>query len=869
MLAAAPGQFLGPYQIISRVGAGGTSEVYRARDTRLGRDVAIKICADNFSDRFEAEARTIAALNHPNICHLYDIGPNYLVMEFIQGKVLHGPLPSETTIRYACQIADALETAHEQDIIHRDLKPANIMITAGGVPKVLDFGLAKSGEISKHSGDPSSWPTVTTPVTLPGVFIGTAAYMAPEQARGKSVDKRADIWAFGVVLYEMLTGKRLFEAESVAETLAAVLNLEPPLDAAPSQYRPIIARCLKKDPRVRYRDIGDVRIALEEALVPDGRTENIRASSTKMRIAWAAAVLSTLLLTVLAFIHFSQRPADIPAIRSSISSPEGTAFNSAGGFGGGIALSPDGRRLVFSAIAADGKDQLWVRSLDSLTAQPLPGTEGALLPFWSANSRYIGFFADRKLKRVDPSGGPVLVLCDAPIPLGGSWNRDDVIVFAPDAGAGTLKRVSASGGVPVAVTSLDPGRRESLHCWPWFLPDGRHFLYIASGGAGPAVRVASLGASEEKSTLIVPSAYNVAYAQDYLLFMRDSALVAQSFDVKHLITTGQPIPIVSQAPESAGLSDVFSISQNGLLVYRLGAQGGGGRLAWFDRSGKEIGKIGDPGLITNIHLSGDGARCTARIDEGFNADIWIYEITRGIRTRFTFTPADERESVWSPDGTTIVFNSNPEGQFDLFRKSVREAGSEHLLYSDALDKYPNGFSPDGRYLLYESRADPKTKNDLWILPMTGERKPFPFLQTAFNEWRGQFSPDGRWIAYQSDESQRDEIYLAPFPCTASSHCGNQQISTSGGAFPVWARNGKEIFYIAPDNRLMAAEVRVKNAVLEIGAVRLLFGPISQKAPGYRYDVSPDGRRLLAIGAQGQLSPEPLTLLQNWSAGLKK
>lgn len=492
-----------------------------------------------------------------------------------------------------------------------------------------------------------------------------------------------------------------------------------------------------------------------------------------------------------------------------------------------------------------------------------------MLPFWSPDSRYIGFFAGGKLKAIEASGGTAAVICDAPIPLGATWNQEGVIVFAPDAGSGPLFQVSASRGIAAPVTFLDTQRHEELHSWPSFLPDGRHFLYVASGGAEPALRVASLGSNRKDAKLVLKDAYNAVYAGGYLLFLRENSLMAQRFDLRSLVTRGDPVPVVDESRDSTGISDVFAASQNGLLVYRIGARGGGVQLAWFNRAGKQVGTVGDPAFITNIHLSPDGKQCSARIERGLiNGDIWIFDVTRGVRTRLTFSPADERESAWSPDGKTIVFNSNRTGRFDLFQKSVKHGSTEELLYSSALDKYPNSFSPDGKFLLYESRADPKTKHDLWILPLTGERTPVPFAQTAFNEWRGQFSPDGRWIAYQSDESRRDEIYVAPFRCAEGSHCEKQQISTSGGAFPVWARDGQAIFYIGPDDRLMEAEVRTRRAAIQVGAVRPLFGPISQKAPGYRYDASPDGR-LLATLTQWQTSSEPLTLVQNWTAGLNK
>jgi hypothetical protein len=496
-------------------------------------------------------------------------------------------------------------------------------------------------------------------------------------------------------------------------------------------------------------------------------------------------------------------------------------------------------------------------------------------PFWSPDSKFIGFFGGGKLKKVDVSGGPPITLCDAPLGRGGTWNQEGVILFAPYV-SGPLHRVSAAGGVSSPVTALDRARGENTHRWPWFLPDGRHFLYSADtvGGshAASAIRIASIDSPAGDSKVVVEALSNAVYAQGHLLFLREDTLVALPFDLKRLVAIGEAVP-VAESVLSTGQQrrGVFSVSGNGLLAYLSGGRQSTTRLAWFDRSGKQVATLGDPGVLNYVmHFSPDRKSVAVSIMDPATGswDIWLYEVARGLRTRFTFDQASELEAVWSPDGKSIIFDSNRKGTADLYRKASSGDGAEELLYADKLDKSPKSWSPDGKFLLYTANGGPKTGYDNWVLPLTGERKPFPFAQTAFNERNGQFSPDGLWIAYSSDESQRNEIYVALFNGSAGAPVGKRQISTSGGSYPRWRRDGKEIFYIAPDRRLMAAEVSVKGSTLEVGAVHPLFGPVSGTA-SFQYDVSADGQRILAVVAPDEQGAEPLTLVQNWMAGLKK
>ena len=859
-------------------------EVYLAEDTRLKRKVALKLLPAELTAnrdrlrRFEQEARSASALNHPNIITIHEIGESgrwhYLVTELIDGETLRqrlnqGRIELPAALEIAREVASALIAAHQAGIVHRDIKPENIMLRRDGLVKVLDFGLAKLTE-SSTSGLSSNAPTRAQVNTETGMVMGTARYMSPEQARGQKVDARTDIFSFGVVFYEMITGRAPFEGETASDVLAAILKSEPqPLangaHEVPRELEHIISRALRKDPERRYQVVKDLLLDLED-LKERPSELSVPAKRPLPHLGWIAATALLLVATLgLAIAFFRSAPVEVRAVRTSILAPEKSSFNFMGNFGGPITVSPDGRRLAFVATTAEGKDLLWVRSLDTLSAQALTGTEGASYPFWSPDSRFIGFFAGGKLKRIEAAGGPTFTLCDAPLARGGAWNRDDVIVFAP-AAAGALQRVSVSGGTPSAVTQLDQARGELTHRWPYFLPDGQHFLYLSRGASVSesetgTIYVTSLASKESKQLLRANS--NVAYAQGHLLFLRGATLMAQAFDAKRLETVGDAFPIAEQVQSEPSIArGVFAVSENGVLAYQTGSAKNGSQLAWFDRSGKQLSVLGDVAISGNPQLSPDNKTLAVAIvdPQNGNQDIWLYDVARGIRTRLTVDPGDERSPVWSPDGSRIVFSSNRKGHIDLYQKSAGGVGNDEPLLESDLEKHPMSWSPDGRFLLY-STVDPKTKVDLWVLPLVGDRKPFPFLQTEFNEFNGQFSPDGRWIAYTSDESGRNEIYVGPFPGPG----GKQQISTSGGRQPKWRGDGKEIFYLAPDNKLMATVVSGQVASLVVGALRPLF----EVHPYDAYDVTTDGRRFLVDTAVEQKASAPITLVLNWTADLKR
>ena len=887
-MAILPGRRLGPYEILSAIGAGGMGEVYRARDTKLGRDVAIKVLPANFVNdperlsRFQREARMLAALNHANIATIYGLEQSgdvtSLVMELVPGETLAdrvkaGPLPIEEALKIAVQIAEALEAAHEKQIIHRDLKPANVKVTPEGKVKVLDFGLAKAFAGDTSTEDIGNSPTLSQAATMQGVILGTAAYMSPEQARGKAMDKRTDIWAFGCVLFEMLSGNQTFHGEDVTDILAAVVRSEPDWRALPAatplKARNVLRRCLQKDRRQRFHDAADVRIEIEEALaVPRGveATSDPAARDWRERLAWPA-VAAALALTTIAFaIGFVLRAPQSPeAIRFFVSPPDTWSLMGAGTLTTGpVSVSPDGHRIAVLAASADGRSILWVRSLDTLNAQALAGTEGALRPFWSPDSRFLGFFAGGKLKKIEIVGGPPITLCDAPEGFGGTWNREGVIVFAPTA-TSALQRVPAAGGAASEATTLDQG--ENGHRMPFFLPDGRHFFYrsaVRNLQGGP-IYLASLDSSERKLVLNADSS-NVVYTQGHLLFLRETTLMAQPFDPRRIVLTGEAFPVAEQIQTQGNpLAGVFSASENGVLAYQTGTAMDGFTLTWLDRSGKKIGILGEPAIYGDLELSPDGKRASVGIPEpGKGRNIWIYDVARSLKTRFTFDAAMEAQSIWSPDGSRVVFSSNRKGHYDLYQNASDGSGTEALLLEDNLDKYPESWSADGRFILYGSTGGP-TGNDLFVLPLTGDRKPVPFLNTQFNESYGRFSPDGRWVAYRSNESGKFEIYVAPFPGPG----GKRQISTSGGGFPRWRRDGTEIFYLAPDNKLMVAAVSGKGSSFEVGAVKPLFDTRVFTGLRYPYDVAADGQRFLVNTVPGQASSAPVTVVVNWTAGLKK
>jgi Tol biopolymer transport system component/predicted Ser/Thr protein kinase len=897
------GAKLGPYEIIGAVGAGGMGEVYKARDTRLDRTVAIKVLPDHFADRgalrerFEREAKTIASLNHPHICTLYDVGregsTDYLVMEYIEGETLaqrlaKGALPLDQTLRYAIEIADALDKAHRKGITHRDLKPGNIMLTKSGT-KLLDFGLAKLAQDNNAPVAPESQlPTMKDAVTAQGTILGTLQYMAPEQVEGKTdqIDARTDIFAFGVVVYEMATGKKAFEGKSQASLMAKILETDPaPMSKLAPMTPPaldrVVKKCLAKEPEKRWQAASDVCDELKwiaeggsQAGVPVPVSATRKNPLSDARLAWiVAAVIFLAALALASFTYFRRAPQQAHAVRFTLFPPEkwslaGTAAVTTGA-SAPVAISPDGQQTAFVAINAEGKTLLWVRSLDALTAQSLAGTEGASAPFWSPDSGTLGFFAGGKLKKIDVSGGPPITLCDATDNRGGTWNRDGLILFAPS-NTSVLQKVSASGGAPAPATVL--GQGEVGHIRPSFLPDGRHFLYSAiapRAGLGGPIYLGSLDSSERKVLFNADSA-NAVYSQGYVLFLRDTTLVAHPFDPRRLVLTGDALPIAERIRTSTSKQPYgyFSASENGALAYQTGAEAANSQLLWFDRTGKQIGALGDPAVYNGLELSPDGKRASVSIadDAGRGADIWVYDVARGLRTRFTFGASRVNEAIWSPDGSRIVFNSSRKSSLDLYQKDSNGAGNEETLLESNADKYPDSWSTDGKFLLYETLGSSRT-SDLFLLPLTGDHKPFPLLQTQVGgTGDGQISPDGRWVAYDSNESGRNEVYVAPFPGPG----GKWQISTAGGTHPRWRHDGSEIFYLAPDSKLMAASVSGKGAGFEVGAVKLLF-PTRVVAFGglYNYAVSADGQRFLINTTPQQAASSPITVVLNWAGGLKK
>jgi len=862
-MALTAGTRLGPYEILAPIGAGGMGEVYRALDTKLKRDVALKVLPDAFAQdpermlRFQREAEVLASLNHPNIAHIYGVEERALVMELVEGETLPGGIALDTALNYARQIAEALEYAHERGVIHRDLKPANIKVTPEGVVKLLDFGLAKAMEgPASAAGNPSISPTLTVQGTQAGVILGTAAYMAPEQARGAMLDKRADIWAYGVVLYEMLTGQQPFEGATISDTLAAVLKTEPDLTQVPGQARKLVGRCLEKDPKRRLRDIGDAKLLLEE-------TPTALSRSRLGNAGWIAAALLLLALIGLSFIHFRKAPPpEERRVRFQVPLPEKSSDAM-------FHLSPNGRYLAIAGSQLGSNSRLWVRPLDSLEARPLPGTEDAYLPFWSPDSAFVGFFAQGKLKRIALAGGPPQTICDAPRGLGGTWNRDGVIVFTPDIGK-PLYRVPAVGGDPVAMPptkfagSISPA-------FPQFLPKGDPFLYLTIAPGKPEVAGIYVGSLEQKPPVrILANGLATTYAPPsasgqvgHLLFLRESTLMAQVFDPEQLRLTGEMVPLAEPVgTEILGALPTFSVSDSGVLAYSSGAAGASRELVWVDRTGKPMGLAGPPGEYSNFRLSPDEKRIVMdRSRAQSTADIWVLDLLRGVASRLTFDPTIDNLAIWSPDGQRVLFPSNRKGSFDLYIKAASGAGQEELLIKLGTPTgWATDWSRDGRFVLYQIPGA-NTGQDLWIAPQFGDRKPFPYLQSQFNEQAGAFSPDGRWIAYVSDESGRNEIYVQAFPLSGEKH----QISSGGGSEPYWRKDGTELFYLAADRNLMAAPVKLGTSIAP-ATPKSLF-PVTVGAVRHSYAVTGDGQRFLVSRLAGEMPP--ITVVLNWEAGLKK
>jgi serine/threonine protein kinase len=896
------GQTISHYKILEKLGEGGMGVVYKAQDTNLDRPVALKFLPPTLSAseqdkaRFVQEAKAAAALNHPNICTVYGIEEHdeqtFIAMELVEGQTLREKKQSfsiKQAVDIGIQIADGLAAAHERGIVHRDIKPDNIMIRKDGLAQIMDFGLAKLRGASRLTKD--------------GSTAGTAGYMSPEQAQGLEVDHRTDIFSLGVVLYELFAGEPPFRGAHEAAMAYEIVNVDPaPMSSVRAEIDPEIERivfeCLQKDPDERYQAAKDVskelkrfkressrhRLSRVRAVQPEfhpSRTSDGLKPLQRFPIAgylpWVVACLCFLGIIAFSITYFLFSSSEKRTIRALIPAPEKTSFFLYGNEAGPATISPDGQRIAFVAADSSGKRFLYVRALDASTARRLAGTEGALHPFWSPDNQFLGFFDQSKLKKIDASGGAPITICDAANPRGGTWNAEGTIIFSPGP-VTPLFVVPASGGTPAPLTKLDLARRENSHRWPWFLPDGEHFLYFArttaSGaqGEGDAIYAASIDGKVNK--VLVHASSNAVYASGCLLYSRGSTLVAQRFDEGSLELKEEATTIAEGiAFDQSTIHNLFTASQNGILVYQSGTVQLGSRLVLYDRAGKRLGSIGDIAEYLLPRMSADGRRIASDVYDfqSHNVDIWIYDIARSSKARFTFASAYEQYPIWSTDGGRIVFNANPQGVFDLYEKSSSGAGGDELVLRTDQDKIPLDLSTDGRFLLYQAYAGPKTQSDLWILPLNAkeqnqDRKPVAFLQTEFNETDGRFSPDARWIAYTSNESGRNEVYIRSY----SGSGGRWQASVAGAHGPRWRRDGKELYYLTPDNKIMSAEIVFKATTVEVSNVHLLFeAPLIVQLIFPGYDVTADGNRFLVNVQFESQNQTPLTLVVNWDAALKK
>jgi eukaryotic-like serine/threonine-protein kinase len=881
------GATIGSFAVDRLIGVGGMGEVYRARDTRLGRDVALKILPAAFANdperraRFTREAQMLASLNHPNIAAIHGFedsaGVHALVLELVEGptladRIAGGRLPMGEALPIARQIADALECAHEAGIVHRDLKPANIKVREDGTVKVLDFGLAKLAEPAGavSSVQLTQSPTITTPaMTAAGLILGTAAYMSPEQARGKPADKRSDMWAFGCVLYEMLTGKRAFAGEDVADTLANVLKTEPDWTAisrqVPLPVSRLVRRCLEKDRTRRLDSAVAARLDLDEARETRSQPAPAPASWARERIAWAAALAVMTLIAAVTVMRVRQGPgaAHLPELRLDIvTPPTDDPFS--------FALSPDGRRVVFLATYS-GISRLWLRSLDAVTAEPLPGTDGARYPFWAPDSRSVAFFTNQALERIDLGASRPRVLAPVGSGRGGTWGADGIILFAPS--GGPLFRVSASGGEAVAVSKIDPPRVRS-HRFPSFLPGTRTFLFYATGSDDASgIYLGALDSPDVRRLTAADSA-GVFMPPGSLLYVRQGALVSRPFDQTRGTLGDEAVTIADPVgADEAQKVGAFSASSDGLVIYRAVASIRS-QLAWFDRTGKQVGTIGGPedSLLASPKLSPDARQVAVTRTVQGNQDIWLLD---GVRSsRFTSDLATDTGAVWSPDGARIAFTSTRRGIQDIYVKPSNNVRAEVPLLEGPFAKPVDDWSRDGRFILFH-QIEPASARDLWVLPIDGDRpgQPFVFLRTRFDETGGRFSPNGEWVAYESNVSGQWEIYLRAFSADVASSIatssGGQQVSTSGGIQPQWRHDGTELYYIAPGGALMAAPIATTRSRITIGTPFTLFqtrivgnGTFVSGLNG-NYDAAADGRFLINVmGSDATVMP--ITVLQHWS-----
>jgi eukaryotic-like serine/threonine-protein kinase len=877
-----PGAHLGTYEILAPIGAGGMGEVYRARDLRLGREVAVKVLPKDLAAtpeiraRFEREARLISSFNHPNICTVHDVGHEgddfYLVMELIEGESLadraaSGALPTSEVLRLGIQIADALDKAHRAGIVHRDLKPGNVMLAKSGA-KLLDFGLARIGGPVDAPGSQSHSPTMSRPLTAEGTIVGTFQYMAPEQLEGKEADARTDIWALGCVLYEMATGKRAFEGKSQASLISAIMSAEPAPMAqlaplSPPALEQLVNACLAKDPEERIQTAHDVKLQLQW-IVEGGSQAGVAAPvaarrRSRERLAWIVAAATTVASAALAVVALQPKPAPKPVIFELTPPAQVRSVDLP-------RISPDGRRLAFNALDSLGIQSIWVRRMNSLEAQRLPGTEGATRPFWSPDSRFLAFFSGGKLYKIDVSGGPPLAICDAPRGADGSWGMRGLILFDGST-TDSVQSVSASGGVPIGATTIDRAHGGSSTAWPQFLPDGRHFIYVAYGSnfTGGTLRVGSIGSKE--TTSLGPVDSRVEFASNYLLQVRNGVLLAQKFDTRARKLVGDPFPVAQNVEVAGSGAARFSASSEGTLVFRSSGTSKEQRLVWLDREGKEIGSVGNPGLYQTPAISPDGSQVAVvlRTQTGTSA-IWTYDLARDLGSRFTFTDGDATLPVWSPDGLRIAYDVVRGGFTDIYVKPIGGSGAESLLHRSDAYNVVSDWSQDGHWFIYYTRSSTVPTWDIYAMSLADSARSVPILVTPFNEFQPRLSPDGNWLAYGSLESGDWEVYVQAFPGPG----GKSRISNSGGSEPRWRGDGKELYYLTRDRKMMAVTVEPGTPPRFSLPRELFAAPVStNRITRNRYDVSRDGQRFLVVSITDESAVGPTTVVLDWLGRLEK
>jgi len=894
------GTHLGPYEVISPAGAGGMGEVYRARDTRLGRDVAIKVLPPHLASspelraRLDREAKSISSLQHPNICTLFDIGHqdgiDYLVMEFLEGETLaarlkKGSLPTDQLLKIAVEIADALDKAHRHGIVHRDLKPGNVMLTRSGA-KLMDFGLAKPAALTPTapSGSLPAFTAAVTqsspqsPITVAGTMVGTFQYMSPEQIEGHEADSRSDIFAFGAVLYEMATGRRAFEGKSQLSVASAILEKDPDRvsvlqPTSPPALEHLVERALAKNPDDRWQSARDMKAQLEWIAVA-GSKANIPAIGAQRRRVHQALVIATagaaavLALTLgLAYWRASERKH---VLRTHVLPPAGSGFNFLASSIGPPVISPDGTKIVFAAREASGRQMLWVRSLDSVAPRVLTSTDGATFPFWAPDSRFVGFFADGKLKKIDVTGGPPQALADVVNGRGGSWSRTGIIVYSPSP-TSVLMRISAAGGNAAQVTTFEKQRGENSHRWPDFLPDGEHFLFFGRSGKGidqTGIYIGSLSGGSHR-LLFAHDSNAIHVEPGYLLYVRDRVLVARRFSTQKLEFTGEPIPLAEGVATNGAVFRAILGASPSVLVFQGGNTSSGWQLAWHDRSGKLLGSVGENAAYLWPAISPDGKKAVAAVVDPRvgTPDLWIFDLVRGTRTRLTFEPGQETNPIWSPDGGTIFFAADYGGSFGIHKKVTTGLRPSEVVIDTDAEERPFSICSDGQHLAY-TRNDPsgKTRADIWVMPLVEGGKPAPLLAGEFEEVIPIFSPDCRWLAYSANDSGRMEVYITSFPEAS----GKWQISTNGAVNARWRSDGKEVLFISQDDgRVFAVDIRVAGGQLEMGTPRPLFQVNAMPGPMGPFALHPDGRRLLINATLGKDSGEPLTVIYNWTESLPK